>query len=124
MVGPKSINPTPDIQRLNLYFCFLDDSPLYKRLEIKQLRDDGMRVLHYVCEIEANVNGTLEELRTAIVKKTFLKKQKMLFLTSKLETVHPSKEVDVKVKEIFKTAVKVKILHGTGTSKHVKFALF
>ena len=90
------------------------EKPLFKKLEVKQLREDGMRVLHYVCEVEANVNGTLEELRSAIMKMTFLKKQKMLFLTSKLETINPSKEVDVKVKEIFKTAIRVKILHGTG----------
>ena len=73
-----------------------------------------MRVLHFVCEIEANVNGTLEELRAAMVKKTFLKKQKMVFLTSKLERVNPDKEVDVKVKEIFRNAIRIKILHGTG----------
>ena len=87
---------------------------MIKKLEVKQLREDGMRVLHYVCEIEANMNGTLEELRSVIMKRTFLKKQKLMFLTSKLETINPNKEVDVKVKEIFKNAIRVKILHGTG----------
>ena len=95
-------------------FSSQGDQPVYRKLEIKQLREDGMRVLHYVSEVEANVNGTLEELRVAIVGKTFLKKQKFLFLTSKLEGVNPGKEIDVKVKEIFKKAIRIKILHGTG----------
>ena len=87
---------------------------MYKTLEIKQLRDEGMKVLHHVCEVEANVNGTLEELRTLIAKKTFLKNQKVLFLTSKLKGVNPNKEHNVNVKEIFKDVIRVKILHGTG----------
>lgn len=60
------------------------------------------------------MNGTLQELRSKIVENTFLKKQKLVFLTSKLEAVNPVKEVDVKVKEIFRKAIRVKILHGTG----------
>ena len=83
-------------------------------MEIKQLRDDGMKVFHHVCDIEANVNGTLEELRTTIRKQTFLNKQRILFLTSKLKGVNPNKEIDVKVKEIFRNDIRVKILHGTG----------
>ena len=96
------------------YFSIKDEMPVYKTLEIKQLRDDGMKVLHHVCEVEVNVNGTLEELRTTIRKHTFLNKQKMLFLTSKLKGVNPNKEVDVKVKEIFKNDIRIKVLHGTG----------
>ena len=95
-------------------FCSTDDLPVYKTLEIKQLRDDGMRVFHHVCDVDANVNGTLEELRSTIVNKTFLKNQKMLFLTSKIKGINPNKEPDIKVKEIFKTVIRVKILHGTG----------
>ena len=71
-------------------------------------------MLHFVSSIVVNVNGTVEDLRAAMTEKTFLGKEKFVFLTSKLEAVNPLKEVDVKVKEIFKKTIRTKVLHGTG----------
>ena len=89
---------------------------MLKTLEIKQLREEGIRVLHHVGEIECNINGTLEDLREEIANKSFLRREKLLFLTSKLEAINPRKERDVTVRRIFKKAIRIKILHGTGVS--------
>eukprot|EP00795_Rhopilema_esculentum_P009048 gene9048-16692_t len=102
--------PTPEPSSVEDYE---DDKPVYKTLEIKQLRQEGISVLHFVSSIVVNVNGTLEDLRAAITGKTFLGKEKFVFLTSQLEGVNPLKEVDVKVKEIFKKTIRTKVLHGT-----------
>eukprot|EP00794_Sanderia_malayensis_P001197 gene1197-570_t len=103
---------TVDQARLSLSQS-TNDGAVYKTMEVKQLREEGIKTLHRVCQVSVNINGKLEDLRVKLAEFPFLARQKFVFLTSKFESINPRKESSIAVNRIYKSIVKIRILHGT-----------
>lgn len=84
-------------------------------LDVKELRDEGQPILHYVGVVRANINGTLAQLRDVLnVNQSFTPTERFLFATKKLKLIHPKKEHTILVNKVFRHAIQIKILHGAG----------
>ena len=90
---------------------------LYKQLQVKVIRanvETGV-IAHFVGVVNANVLGTLEELRNEVnsVLPRHMGK-KYLFVNKQLTAIEPWRETHIVVKSTFTNSVRIKTLYGTG----------
>jgi hypothetical protein len=71
---------------------------------------------HFAGVVNANILGTLEELRQDM--KTILPRhlvsKRYLFVGQRLELIEPWKETHMMVKQTFTKSIRINILYGTG----------
>ena len=73
-------------------------------------------LIHRVGVLNVNLGGTLQELRRDINAGLlrFLGAKRFIFVTAKLKDIDPNRETRIITKSVYKTSVKIRVLHGIG----------
>lgn len=91
---------------------------LYRKLQISLLRPNVEMgtIAHQIGMVNANVLGTLEELREDInaALPRALSNKKYLYVSKRLQLIEPWREAHTVVKSTFSNVVRVKALYGAG----------
>ena len=90
----------------------------YRKMQVNLVRPQKGHLFHRLGELDVNMEWSLKELRHKLNKEfknvRELKDKRYVFIDSDFNNLVPHREEEIVVRNVFKSYVKVKILHGTG----------